>query len=164
MLDAIAAAILWVSPHVGSKADEYADLVAFEAKWYGVHPLLIVAVAYTESRWRRRAKGPSNDYGLMQIHVGRRRSNRFYRREKALFVPRINIREGTRLLAMWKRFHNRWCRRRGKKRSGHLYWSHYKWGSKVRSKKYERVVNQTYRRLVRKFWTRSARRRYARTP
>lgn len=40
----------------------------FAADGYGLDPLVLVSIAYVESNFTPTAIGPTNDYGLMQIH------------------------------------------------------------------------------------------------
>lgn len=124
----LVAAILWLSPHQDfATANYYADLIAFESRWYDIHPFVVVAITHVESGWNPTKVSRTNDWGLMQVHVARRGSNRFLGREKLLRDPRVNIREGVRILAMWKRVHRRWCK------GEHPYWAHYKYGKKVKA-------------------------------
>lgn len=146
MLYMLAAAIMWLAPaqpHANVK--KYVDLITFESKWYRVDPLLIVSIIQVESGWRTRKRSVTNDYGLMQVHVARRGSSNFYGRENELFDPRTNIREGTRLLAMWKAYHTRWCK------GDHPYWSHYKWGKKVKHIDHALKVKALRGQLARQF-------------
>jgi soluble lytic murein transglycosylase-like protein len=128
MIHYIASAIVWLSSfHSPEIVKKYADLIAFEAKWYKVHPFLVVSIIHIESKWKKNKKSITNDYGLMQVHVARNGSERFLGREKELFDPRTNIREGVRILAMWRKYHKTYC-----KDSSHPFWAHYKWGKKVK--------------------------------
>jgi hypothetical protein len=122
----VVASLAWLSPATPAKVVQtYADLIAFEAHWYNIDPLIVVSIIHIESGWKPRKKSVTNDYGLMQVHVARRGSSNFYGREKELYDPRTNIREGTRLLAMWKYYHNHWCK------GDHPYWAHYKYGKRI---------------------------------
>lgn len=143
----ILAALLWLAPHLGQKeAAQYADIIAFEARWYRVHPALVLAIGFHETKWRNYKVSKTNDWGLLQIHVSRVGSNRFYGRERELFDPRVNIREGFRILDMWRNYHDRWCKK------DHPYWAHYKWGRRVKSIKHIHKTRRLYRLLVRTFW------------
>lgn len=145
MLYWISAVILWLSPYQShTTVAKYADLVAFESKWYKIDPLLVLAFIQVESGWNTRKKSITNDYGLMQVHVARIGSARFYGHEKELYNPRVNIREGVRILAMWKQFHEKYC-----KDEDHPFWAHNKWGRKVKT--YTPRVDALYARLTRKF-------------
>lgn len=140
-------ALLWLAPHLGPQtATEYAEIIAFEARWYRVHPALVLAIGDGESKWRNGKVSATNDYGLLQIHVSVRGSARFHGREKELFDPRTNIREAFRILDMWRTFHNRWCKK------GHPYWAHYKWGRRIKNVVHTRKTKKLFNRLVRKFW------------
>lgn len=142
----LVAAMLWLSPaQPHKKVQTYADLVAFEAKWYRIDPLLVVAIIQVESGFRHNKRSTTNDYGLMQVHVARRGSSNFYGREKELYDPRVNIREGTRLLAMWRGYHDRWCK------GDHPFWAHYKWGRKVKHIEHAIKVLALRDLLARKF-------------
>lgn len=142
----VIAAVMWLAPAQSHKATRtYADLISFEAMWYNVDPLLIVSIIQVESGFKSDKKSKTNDYGLMQVHVARRGSGNFYGREKLLFDPRVNIREGTRILAMWRSYHNCWCK------GDHPYWAHYKWGKKVKDTRHAFKVKAIYTTLVRKF-------------
>jgi len=150
MVAIILKALLWLAPHLGPQtATEYAKIIAFEARWYRVHPALVLAIGDGESKWRNGKVSTTNDYGLLQIHVNRRGSDRFYGREKELFDPRTNIREAFRILDMWRTFHNKWCK---KAKLKHPYWAHYKWGRRVKSVAHTRKTKRLYDQLVRKFW------------
>lgn len=129
MLHVVISALMALAPHLGHhKIKEYSDLIIFESGWYKMPPLLVVAFIHKESRWNPRKKSVTNDFGLMQVHVARRGSARFLGREKELYRPRTNIREGTRILAMWEGYHNKWCG----KNPDHPFWAHQKWGRKVK--------------------------------
>jgi len=142
----LVAAVMWLAPAQSHKVTKtYADLIAFEAMWYDIDPLLIVSIIQIESGFKPNKKSPTNDYGLMQVHVARRGSGNFYGRERLLFDPRVNIREGTRILAMWRNYHNRWCK------GDHPWWAHYKWGKKVRGIKHALKVKALHKILVRRF-------------
>lgn len=149
----IVKALLWLAPHLEPQtATEYAKIIAFEAEWYRVHPALVLAIGHGESRWRNGKVSQTNDYGLLQIHVSVRGSNRFYGREKLLFDPRINIREAFRILDMWRTYHKRWCRR------AHPFWAHYKWGRRVKNLEHTVETGKLYHRLLQKFWPRKLQR------
>jgi hypothetical protein len=149
----IALALLWLAPHLGpTTAKKYADIIAFEARWYGVHPALVLAIGQGESKWRNHRRSVTNDYGLLQIHVSKT-CPRFQGREKELYDPRVNIRESFRILDMWRTYHNRWCGKK-KGRIPHPYWAHYKWGKHVKSIKHTHKTQRLFDQLVHKFWPR----------
>lgn len=140
------AAIMWLTPtqsHV--KIQKYADLIAFESRWYNMDPLRVLAIIQIESGWRARKKSVTNDYGLMQVHVARRGSSNFYGREKELYDPRTNIREGVRILAMWKQYHKKYCK------GAHPFVAHYKWGKYVKNTEHAERVEALRAQLERKF-------------
>lgn len=146
MLYAIIAAIMWLSPVQGHhKSAKYADLIEFEARWYHMNPFRIMALIQVESGWKPRKKSVTNDYGLMQVHVARRGSSNFYGRERELYEPRTNIREGTRILAMWYHYHKKHCK------GDHPFVAHYKWGKYVKNTEHAERVEALRAQLERKF-------------
>lgn len=154
MVKAILAAILWLVPHVGeSTAKRYAEIIAFEARWYNVHPALMLAIGYGETRWTNHRVSKTNDWGLVQIHVNTRNSNRFFGREWELFLPRVNIREGFRILDMWRTHHDKWCKHAKLK---HPFWAHYKWGRMVKGIKHTHKTQRLFDLLVKRFWRRDS--------
>lgn len=165
VLHALISAILYLAPHVGpNQARHYANAIWFEARWYRVDPFLVVALAHAESGFVRTARSKSHDYGLMQIHVTP--GTRFHGHRRLLFLHRFNIREGTRLLAMWRNYHSSRCKTKRrirsktrsrirsdhpywtKPRSGHPYWAHYKWGRRVKTRAYALRVGRIYRSVL----------------
>lgn len=114
---------------------------------YGFDPLLISAVAYKESKFRSNTISKTNDYGLMQIHVGKRFNRKYIGREHLLFDPEHNIRVGAKLMRMWRAIHQQRCQ--GKQ---HHWLNHYNQGTKVGSKKWHREyakrVMQIYDALI----------------
>lgn len=153
----ILVALLWLAPQLKpATAKHYAEIIDFEAKWYRVHPALVLAIGYGETRWNNFFVSKTNDWGLMQIHVNSRGSNRFYGREYLLFNPRVNIREAFRILDMWRVYHNKWCK------GDHPYWAHYKWGRRVKSVKHTFKTRRLYKKLLRKFWAKGRSKRVAR--
>jgi hypothetical protein len=125
-MKSIILAITFLMPGLSQPiAKKYADLIVFEARWYKIKPKLVVSLIDVESKWSRLKKSVTNDYGLMQVHVSKRGSETFYGRESELYDPRTNIREGVRILAMWKHYHETKCK------GDHPFWAHYKWGKKV---------------------------------
>lgn len=142
----IIAAILWLSPMQGHvKSAKYADLIAFESKWYRMDPFRVTAIIQIESGWRARKKSVTNDYGLMQVHVARRGSSNFFGREKELYDPRTNIREGVRILAMWEQYHKKYCK------DDHPFVAHYKWGKYIKNTEHADRVEALRAQLTRKF-------------
>lgn len=114
---------------------------------YQLDPLLIAAVACHESQFDPRVVSRTNDYGLMQIHVGKRFNKKYIGREHLLFDPRRNIRIGAKLMRMWKVIHHRRCR-------GHRHhWlNHYNQGTRVGKTAWQRGyaarVMKIYDRLI----------------
>lgn len=113
---------------------------------YKVDPILVAAVAFKESRFDPNVVSRTNDYGLMQIHVGKRFNKKFIGREHVLFDPRRNIKLGTKLLRMWRTIHRRRCRH------NHHWLNHYNQGTRVSRKKwhrdYAKRVMKIYERLI----------------
>jgi soluble lytic murein transglycosylase-like protein len=100
---------------------------------YQLDPLLIAAVAYHESQFDPRVVSRTNDYGLMQIHVGRRFNKKYIGREYLLLDPRRNIMLGAKLMKMWRTIHHRRCK------GHHHHWlNHYNQGTNISSKKWHR--------------------------
>lgn len=142
----LVSAIMWLAPWLPpERVKLYADLIHFEARWYKVDPLLVVSVIQIESGWRPDKRSVTSDYGLMQVHVAVRGSSNFLRRERELLDPRVNVREGTRILAMWREYHTRWCH------GPHAFWAHYKWGKKVKHDEHAQKVKTLLDLLRRKF-------------
>lgn len=146
MLYIIMSAIMWLSPMQGHvRGAKYADLIEFESRWYGMNPFRVMSLIQLESGWKPRKKSVTNDYGLMQVHVARRGSSNFYGREKELYDPRTNIREGVRILAMWYQYHKKYCK------ESHPFVAHYKWGKYVKNTEHADRVEALRTQLERKF-------------
>ncbi len=80
-------------------------------------PYLVLSVIKHESGFDRRAKSHTNDFGLMQVNGG------IYKTRCSLLGIRCNIREGTRILAFWKKA----C----KKHKHKSHWlRHYNWNNR----------------------------------
>lgn len=126
-MERLVAVITGLSPRTKPKDTRfYADLILFEADWYELDPLLVASYITIESGWNPNKVSKTNDHGLMQVHVGKH-SPRFLGREAELRKPRTNIREGCRVLALWKAFHARWC----EKAEPHHWLAHVKWGRRI---------------------------------
>jgi hypothetical protein len=145
MLRLLIEALLWLQV---SQAAHTAQIIHREAERRSIHPLLVAAVIEHETggTWRRRLVSHTNDYGLMQVHVSRTMNRKYIGREHLLFSPRRNIRLGVRILSFWHDYHVRHC-----KKDDHDWWSHYKWGSRVRNNKYGDKVKRIYLRLLSRF-------------
>jgi hypothetical protein len=145
MLRIMIEALLWL--HV-SQAPTVARVIHKEASKRQIHPLLVAAVIHHETggTWRRNAVSHTNDYGLMQVHVGGGMHKQYVGREHLLFDVRRNIKIGTRILSFWLGYHMRHC-----KGEHHDWWSHYKWGRRVRNNRYGDRVKKIYRRLLNRF-------------
>jgi hypothetical protein len=125
----ILAAILFLAPQLGVRtAKQYARLIHVESRRYSVDPLLVVALAHTESGWWHRAKSSTSDYGLMQVHVSTTTNPHLIGRQEVLFDPATNIRYGCRILNMWRS----WCLSKCKHRHKHHWSAHNKWGYRVK--------------------------------
>ena len=124
-------------------SDNYANIILEESDRSEVDPLLVIAIIQHETggRWDPKAVGPTNDYGLMQLHVGETVNAKYRGSESELFDPRKNIEIGAKSLAYWRKFHRRYCK------SQHQWWSHYKWGGHVKSNHYANRVTKLYKQL-----------------
>jgi len=125
------------------RSDNYANIILEESDRSEVDPLLVIAIIQHETggRWDPKAVGPTNDYGLMQLHVGAHTNAEYRGFESKLFDPRRNIEIGTKSLAYWRKFHRRYCK------SQHQWWSHYKWGGRVKNHTYANRVAKLYKQL-----------------
>ena len=102
-----------------------ARLIKAQAKRRGIDPFLIAGLIHRESRWDRRLASKKN-HGLMQVRVSRTTNTGYTGRESLLYQPRRNIRIGVRMLARWRKYHQRKCTGR----RAHYWWAHYQWGSR----------------------------------
>lgn len=123
---AIQAAIQSLAPR-RVPAKRYARIIHWEARRRDIDPFLIVAFIHIESTWNPRAKSPTADYGLTQVHVAVNGSATFLGREEALYDPATNIHEWGRLAVMWRNYHRRECPHT------HLWWAHLKFGYRVKN-------------------------------
>jgi len=147
MVSAVIAAILWLAPQVGpADARLYGEVIRQEAERWDVDPLLVVAVIHRESRWDPRARSRTNDWGLMQVHVSRTTYSGFLDHPERLFNPRLNIRLGIRLMAIWKGYHAGHCRP-----GSHPFWAHFKYGKRIPRKREGRRVDTLYQELLARF-------------
>jgi hypothetical protein len=145
MLSLIISAILWLAPNVGyQRAEVYATAIHVESQRRRVDPLLVVAIAYRESRFRP-WKTAAGNYGLMQLRVTPTLNDDFWGREQALLEPRTNVRRGVKWLALWRGYHERSCG------SDHHWWAHYQWGTRVRNPGSGNRVNLIYQLLKERF-------------
>jgi len=148
-----AAAIHWLAPWLlGAQVHAYAAAIDREAVSRRIDPLLVVALIYRESRFHAGAVSRGGAHGLMQVRVSRTHQARWLGKERALRVPAINVRVGVRILSMWRRYHLTRCSTRA--RIGgriHPFWSHFQWGSRVRSAASGLRVKATYDALKVRF-------------
>ena len=77
----------------------FAKLILKYAFQFGVDPPVIRAVILTESSGDPNAKGPTDDYGLMQITLRTAKRLGFTGTPEELLDPETNIRLGVKLLA-----------------------------------------------------------------
>jgi len=165
------AAILFLAPHIGRPtAKKYTRIIRTEATRGDVDPLLVVSFIHVETvkRWDPRTKSVTNDYGLCQVHVAARGSDRFLGREEELYKPKVNVREWVRLANMWRNYHRKncevwhqicysgpegpWgCSNERIAESSHPWWAHLKWGYKVKNTKHADKVGALYKSLVKRF-------------
>jgi len=146
------AAIVFLAPHIGKPvAKNYARIIKTEAARKDIDPLLVVSFIHVETfrKWNPRTKSTTNDYGLCQVHVAERGSARFLGREEELYIPKVNIREWTRLAAMWRNYHH--TKEDPAEAQGHMWWAHLKWGYKVKNPGHAMKVTKLYTLLKKKF-------------
>jgi hypothetical protein len=139
-------AVRHLAPQLGKATSRrLAKIIDREAGRRHVDPLLAVAFVHVESSWNPRLRSHTNDFGLAQVHVAARGSERFLGREAELYDPQTNLREWARLADMWRSY----CRREG--HVGHPWWHHLKFGYRVRDHHRERKVDRVYFYLTRTF-------------
>lgn len=109
------------------KARRYAKLVIKYSRKYKIDPYLLAALIHRESKWVATAVSHQN-YGLMQLRVSKTNHSTLLGREHKLFHTPLNIQLGTKLLVMWRRYHQKHC-----KHNKHYWWSHYQWGCRVQT-------------------------------
>lgn len=145
----VVAAILFLSPSVSHKrAERYSSRIIKEAKRRKVDPLLVVSIIHHETggTWREKLRSRTNDYGLMQIHVGPKVHQKYIGREHLLYRPGVNIYWGIRFLKIARWWHRKRCRRK----AHHSWWVHYNWGFRVpKNRRYERSVRSILDRVRR---------------
>ena len=114
------------------KVQQYAELIAKESTKWEINPIIVVSIMWHESNFKNAGNNKTNDRGLMQVHW--HKSSPWLRGLKPLDLmkPAVNIKAGVHELAWWKDFHYTRCAWK----SNHPWWSHYKWGVKVKNKKY----------------------------
>lgn len=145
---AILAAIFWLAPQLPQTTClKYAHIIRREAARRAVDPFIIVAIVHVESSWNPRAQSPTQDWGLGQIHVSTTTNPRLRGREQLLFDPATNIYYAAKMMAMWRSWHERACRRKHK----HPWWSHYQYGYRVRNLMWTNKVRDLYHELARRF-------------
>ena len=147
----LALAIVSIAPHVPQRtARSYARMIEQESDFQQIAATWLAAHVWVESRYKPDHRSPTNDYGLGQVHVAARGSATFLGREHLLYNPRVNLRETARIAAMWRGYHVRSCPVyeqwkcfpghtaeeqdcvRGDQ-ANHNYWSHMKYGYRVKS-------------------------------
>jgi len=82
-----------------------AAIILFGPNYHGVPKGLADSIEHHESRGNIFAKSHAGAVGLMQV-MPRFRDKRIPR--KALWIPFVNIHEGTRILSRWKRRSKSW--------------------------------------------------------
>jgi soluble lytic murein transglycosylase-like protein len=112
------------------RALSYADVIAVESKKYDVDPKLVVSIAWHESGFRSKLVSPTDDYGLLQVHWSPGAPWLKGLAKEDLLSPYTNLKVGIRELAWWRKQHEERCN------GEHPYFSHYKWGYKVKNAKY----------------------------
>jgi hypothetical protein len=130
---------LWIqtaNPKVSSKRSfEYAEVIVRESLKRDINPRLVVAIAWHESGFRTDVISPTADYGLMQVHWYPGSPWLKGLKESDLLNWKINLRSGIHELSWWKRQHEENC-----DPEAHNYWGHYKWGYRVKNRKYGQAV------------------------
>jgi soluble lytic murein transglycosylase-like protein len=142
---AIQAAIQSLAPR-RVPAKKYARIIHREARRRNIDPFLIVAIIHVESSWNSRAKSPTADWGLGQVHVSKTSNPELIGKEYLLFDPNINIDYVVKTLVMWRAYHRR-CAARVNTPSQHPWWSHYQWGYVVRDLTWSKKVTALYHAL-----------------
>lgn len=145
----LAAAILWLAPHLTVEtAGFYAGVIGRAGMKHRVDPLLIASIIHIETAgtWDHHARSKTRDYGLMQVHVSATTNPHLLGREDELFAPKTAIAYGVASLSMWRAYHRRACGR-----AGHPFWAHYKWGYRVKHIEHATRVLLLLRRLQEKF-------------
>lgn len=149
MTTLIVTAILWLAPQVSpADARSWGEQIHREADRWDVDPLLVLAVIQRESGWNPRAKSPTNDYGLMQVHVSKTTYSGYLHRPERLFNPKLNIRLGIRLMGIWRNYHAGHC---GGDKATHPFWAHFKYGRRIPRKRKGKKVDAIYRELLDRF-------------
>jgi hypothetical protein len=136
-------AVRHLAPLPHATAKRYARWIHRGATRSRIDPLVVVALIHRESRWKWWLVSKKN-HGLLQVRVSSTTNPRLRGREHVLLRPRRNIREGLRLLRMWKRYHERVCG----EDSSHFWTSHYQWGHRVGDRGSGERVFRLYSRLV----------------
>jgi len=157
----IAQAIHWLAPWLlGAQVSTYAQVIDREAAVHRLDPLLVVALAWRESRFHARARSRSGrSWGLLQVRVTRTLHAQWWGRERELLRPAVGIRVGVAILARWRAYHRRVCNPRALRRRGplasprHRWHAHYQFGTRVRYDGPGRRVEATYRALKARFGT-----------
>ena len=150
MLKAVLAAILWLHP--APHARMHAKIIVKEAKRRDIHPARILAAIHHETggTWRTKLRSRTNDYGLMQLHVGKNTHADYRGREQLLYQPKKNIYLGTRMMMYWRRHHRKNCQ--GKE---HHWINHYNQGHRVYRRRYGKKHMKLYRKILKRFWPRT---------
>jgi len=146
MTTLIITAILWLAPQVEpADAKLYATHIQREATRWDLDPLLVLAVIKRESGFNPRARSKTSDYGLMQVHVSKTTYSGYLHHPERLYNPKLNIRLGIRLMAIWRDYHAGRCE------GQHPFWAHFKYGKRIPRKRKGKKVDAIYRELVAKF-------------
>jgi len=142
MLEIVLAAMFVLHPNPQApQFHQVAQIIVEEATKADIDPLLVVALIHREGNWNPRAKSGKGDFGMMQVRA--KAHPRYRSRPQLLLDPRINISVGVSILAYWRDYHEKNCRK-----PRHPWWSHYQWGVKVGNPHSGRRVERLWRRLA----------------
>lgn len=146
----VLAAILFLAPHLkAGEAQLFARLIDYEAAQAKIPALLVVAIVQMESGFNARARGPTADHGLAQVHVSKTNYPELLGHEYLLYDPVINIHLSVKLMKFWRRWHDTRCY----PAHHHPWWSHLKWGKKIKDggRSARERAGTVYEKLLEKF-------------
>ena len=128
------------------RAHDIADMIVRESTREQVDPVLVVAVMWHESGFRNLPVNATKDRGLMQVHWSPGAPWLAGLSPRDLMDPATNVRAGVRELAWWRGQHEKRC-----DDSKHFWWAHYKWGYRVKDRRYGRAIHSKVERSYRLF-------------
>ena len=143
----IALMITTAAPKIDQgRALKYAEQIVKKSATHGLNPAIVVAVAWHESNFRILDRNSTNDYGILQVHWYPGSPWLRGLTRKDLLDPRTNITAGIHELAWWKGYHEKHCRH---KADGHHWVGHYRWGVRVKNRKYGKSIKKKKEILLR---------------